>query len=62
MIEVAEDVGLREDLVENILVNLFLPLTILVPAVAALIWIVINNGLNHIGEMVRQIRSRGRMT
>ncbi|MDO1581365.1 sensor histidine kinase [Rhizobium oryzicola] len=58
VIEVAEDIELREDLVENILLNLFLPLGVLIPAVAGLIWVVINNGLSHIGDLVRQIRSR----
>ncbi|MDQ0455747.1 ATP-binding protein [Rhizobium paknamense] len=58
VIEVAENVSLRDNLVANILLNLFLPLIILIPAIAGLIWIVIHNGLSHIRELVRQIRSR----
>jgi len=57
-IEVAEKMALRDGLVANIILNLSFPLMILVPAIAALVWFVINNGLSHIQGLVRQIRSR----
>ncbi|WP_337270517.1 sensor histidine kinase [Oryzifoliimicrobium ureilyticus] len=57
-IEVAEDISLREQLVENILLNLAFPLLILIPAIAALIWYGITDGLSNIRGLVRQIRSR----
>ncbi|SIQ58507.1 two-component system, OmpR family, sensor histidine kinase QseC [Rhizobium sp. RU35A] len=58
VIEVAEKLALRQNLVGNILLNLVVPLAVLVPAIAALIWLVINNGLSHIRDLIRQIRSR----
>lgn len=58
VIEVAEKVALRRGLVGNILLDIALPLLVLVPAIAFLAWLVINNGLSHIRALVRQIRSR----
>lgn len=58
VIEVAEKVALRKSLVGNILLDIALPLLVLVPAIALLTWLVINNGLSHIRALVRQIRSR----
>ncbi|QKK33368.1 sensor histidine kinase N-terminal domain-containing protein (plasmid) [Rhizobium indicum] len=57
-IEVAEKIVLREGLVENILLNLAFPLLILVPVIAIIIWLAINNGLINIRELVSQIRAR----
>lgn len=58
VIEVAEKQALRANLVENIIVNLSVPLIVLVPVIAVLVWLIINNGLSHIRGLVRQIRSR----
>jgi two-component system, OmpR family, sensor histidine kinase QseC len=58
VIEVAEKLELREGLVDNIILNLSIPLIILVPVIAALVWLIINNGLSYIRDLVRQIRSR----
>jgi two-component system, OmpR family, sensor histidine kinase QseC len=58
VVEVAEKVALRKGLVGNILLDIALPLLVLVPAIAFLTWLVINNGLSHIRGLVRQIRSR----
>ena len=58
VIEVAEKVALRKSLVGNILLDIALPLLVLVPVIAFLAWLVINNGLSHIRGVVRQIRSR----
>lgn len=57
-IEVAEKIVLREGLVENILLNLAFPLMVLVPVIAIIIWLAINNGLINIRELVSQIRAR----
>ncbi|WP_370678248.1 sensor histidine kinase [Pleomorphomonas sp. PLEO] len=58
VVEVAEKIALRKGLVGNILLDIALPLLVLVPAIAFLTWLVINNGLSHIRGLVRQIRSR----
>ena len=58
IVEVAEKVALRKGLVGNILLDIALPLLVLVPVIAFLAWLVINNGLSHIRGLVRQIRSR----
>lgn len=58
VIEVAEKIALRKSLVGKILLDIALPLLVLVPAIALLTWLVINNGLSHIRGLVRQIRSR----
>ncbi len=58
IVEVAEKAELRQNLVENILLNLVLPLAVLVPALAALIWLVIHGGLGQIRRLIQQIRSR----
>jgi len=57
-IEVAEKVGLRQGLVDNILLNLSFPLLVLIPGIAFMIWIGINSGLSNIRTLVRQIRTR----
>ncbi|WP_310300680.1 ATP-binding protein [Rhizobium sp. BE258] len=57
-IEVAEEINLREGLVENILLNLAFPLVVLIPVIAVIIWFAINNGLINIRELVSQIRMR----
>lgn len=58
VIEVAEKQDLRESLVEKIIFNLSIPLIVLVPVIAVLVWLFITNGLSHIRDLVRQIRSR----
>lgn len=57
-IEVAEKIGLRQGLVEKILLNLSFPLLVLIPVIAVLIWLGIASGLSNIRGLVRQIRSR----
>lgn len=57
-IEVAEEINLREGLVENILLNLAFPLVVLIPVIAVIIWFAINNGLINMRELVSQIRMR----
>jgi len=54
-IEVGEKMDLRETLVENILLNLALPLLLLVPVVGILIWFGIGSGLGTIRSLVAQI-------
>jgi two-component system sensor histidine kinase QseC len=58
VLEVGQKDDLRATLVANILLNLFFPLLILVPIIAALIWIGINSSLSTIHDLVRQIRTR----
>jgi two-component system, OmpR family, sensor histidine kinase QseC len=57
-IEVAEEINLREGLVENILLNLAFPLVVLIPVIAVIIWMAITNGLSNMKELVSQIRTR----
>lgn len=57
-VEVAENVELRAKLVGNILTDLALPLLILIPVIACITWLAIDNGLRTIRHLVRQIRSR----
>ncbi|MFK0332781.1 ATP-binding protein [Rhizobium sp. NPDC090275] len=57
-IEVAEKINLRQGLVDNILLNLAFPLLVLVPVIAIIIWLAINNGLASIRGLVSQIRTR----
>lgn len=56
--EVAEKIGLRRTLVSNILLNLALPLSILIPVIALVVWVVINSGLSHIRDLVHHVRMR----
>lgn len=58
VIEVGEKRSLRDKLVSNILLQLFLSLLILVPTVGLLMWLGIKNGLRAIRTLVRAIRSR----
>lgn len=58
VIEVAEKEALRANLVENILLNLVLPLAVLIPAIAVLVWLVINSGLRRIRQLIGEIRLR----
>jgi two-component system, OmpR family, sensor histidine kinase QseC len=56
--EVAENIDLREGLVENIVLNLAFPLLVLVPVIAIIIWLAIYNGIARIRELVSEIRAR----
>jgi two-component system sensor histidine kinase QseC len=56
--EVGEKIALRDTLVANILRNLILPLFVLLPIIAFLIWLGINRGLAPMRDFVRHIRLR----
>jgi two-component system sensor histidine kinase QseC len=56
--EVGEKIALRDTLVANILRNLILPLFVLLPIIAFLIWLGINRGLAPMRDFVRHIRAR----
>ncbi|MDE1991568.1 MAG: sensor histidine kinase N-terminal domain-containing protein [Rhizobiaceae bacterium] len=58
VMEVGEKIALRQQLVSNILLNLFFPLLILVPIIGFLIWLGISSGLSAIHGLVGDIRSR----
>lgn len=57
-IEVGEKIMLRDKLTDNILMNLFYPLLLLIPLIGALLWFGINSGLGTIRTLVQQIHSR----
>lgn len=57
-IEVGEKMDLRHTLATNILFNLSIPLLLMIPVLAALIWYGIHNGLGQILGLVEQIRKR----
>lgn len=56
--EVGEKIALRDTLISNILRNLILPLFVLLPIIAFLIWLGINHGLAPMRGFVRHIRVR----
>lgn len=58
VLEVGQKDALRATLVANILLNLFFPLLVILPIIAALIWLGINSSLSTIHDLVRQIRTR----
>ncbi|KQO75052.1 HAMP domain-containing sensor histidine kinase [Rhizobium sp. Leaf262] len=58
VLEVGQKDTLRATLVANILLNLFFPLLVILPIIAALIWLGINSSLSTIHDLVRQIRTR----
>ena len=57
-IEVGEKTALREELVKNILIDLFFPFLIVIPVIGILTWFSINNGLATMRALVKQIRLR----
>lgn len=57
-VEAGEKVALRQTLVANILLDLAVPLMLLVPVIAALIWYGIGAGLNTLRLLIEQIRHR----
>jgi two-component system sensor histidine kinase QseC len=57
-IEVGEKTALREELVENILLDLFFPFLIIIPVIGALTWFGIKHGLGPMRNLVGQIRLR----
>jgi two-component system sensor histidine kinase QseC len=57
-IEVGEKTALREEIVKNILVDLFFPFLIIIPVIGALTWFSIKNGLGTMRALVAQIRQR----
>lgn len=56
--EVGEKIALRDMLVSNIVRNLIVPLFVLLPIIAFLIWLGINRGLAPMRGFVRHIRVR----
>ncbi|MFM9889715.1 MAG: sensor histidine kinase [Rickettsiales bacterium] len=57
-VEAGEKIALRQSLVANILIDLALPLLLLVPVIAALIWYGIGAGLNTLRSLIEQIQLR----
>lgn len=57
-IEVGEKISLRQMLVRDILMDLFMPLLFLVPLLGALVWFGISNGISSIQGLVQQIKNR----
>lgn len=59
VLEVAEKLTLRSDLIYEILGNIVLPLIVLLPLIGILTWMVIRNGLKQLRKLSREIRQRG---
>ncbi|MBI3440250.1 MAG: sensor histidine kinase N-terminal domain-containing protein, partial [Proteobacteria bacterium] len=57
-IELGEKVTLRQDLISDILIDLFLPLLLLMPIIGVLLWLGIRNGLQVFRSVVQQIKAR----
>lgn len=58
VVEVAEMRVLRSGLVSNILWEIAVPLLVLIPVLAVVIWLVIGRGLRTISDLVAQIQKR----
>lgn len=57
-VEAGEKIALRHSLVANILIDLALPLLLLVPVIAVLLWYGIGAGLNTLRSLIEQIQRR----
>ena len=57
-VEVGERLEIRTELVRSISFNLALPLLLIVPATALLIWLALNNGLAALRELIAELGNR----
>ncbi len=55
---VAERIDIRIDLADDIILRALLPIIISLPLIAAIVWLVVGNGLSLIGKLANELRSK----
>jgi len=55
---VAERIDIRIDLADNIVLRALLPIIISLPLIAAIVWLVVGNGLSLIGKLAKELREK----
>jgi two-component system sensor histidine kinase QseC len=55
---VAERIDIRIDLADNIILRALLPIIISLPLIAAIVWLVVGNGLSLIGKLANELRGK----
>ncbi len=55
---VAERIDIRIDLADDIILRALLPIIISLPLIAAIVWLVVGNGLSLIGKLANELRGK----
>ncbi len=55
---VAERIDIRIELTDNIILRALLPIVLSLPVIAAIVWLVVGNGLSLIGQLANELRSK----
>jgi two-component system sensor histidine kinase QseC len=55
---VAERIDIRIDLADNIVLRALLPIIISLPLIAAIVWLVVGNGLSLVGKLAKELREK----
>ncbi len=55
---VAERVDIRIELTDNIILRALLPIVLSLPIIAAIVWLIVGNGLSLVGQLANELRSK----
>jgi two-component system sensor histidine kinase QseC len=55
---VAERIDIRIELIDKIILGALLPIVISLPIIAAIVWLVVGNGLSLVGQLAGELRSK----
>jgi len=55
---VAERIDIRLELIDNIIMRALLPIVLSLPLIAAIVWLVVGNGLSLIGQLANELRTK----
>lgn len=55
---VAERIDIRIDLADDIILRALLPIVVSLPLIAAIVWLVVGNGLSLVGKLANELRSK----
>lgn len=55
---VAERIDIRIELTDNIIMRALMPIIVSLPLIAAIVWLIVGNGLSLIGKLANELRSK----
>jgi two-component system sensor histidine kinase QseC len=57
-LQVAERIDIRIELADNIILRALLPIVLSLPLIAAIVWLVVGNGLSLIGKLAKELSTK----
>ncbi len=57
-LQVAERIDIRIELTDNIILRALLPIVLSLPLIAAIVWLVVGNGLSLIGKLAKELSTK----